>query len=280
MTDIVVAIVSPGNMGAAIGARLVANGIHVITPGGRSPDSLKRAVEAGMSIVEEEAVGDADFVFSIVPPDRAVENARRLAPHIGSGRRPLFIDWNAIGPDTVREIDGIVVGAGGRFADGSIIGLPPHGEAPGPKLYASGREAGALSVLEGHGIRFGIMDAKIGAASALKLSYAGITKGLIALGSAMFLAAERAGCEEALLQELAASQPGLSASFAKSIPDMFSKAARWVPELEEIELFVGKDRPESAIYDAMAEFYAELADDAAGDRIDIGKLEAMTTGRG
>ncbi|MGH6862156.1 MAG: DUF1932 domain-containing protein [Phyllobacterium sp.] len=276
MTDITIAIVSPGNMGAAIGARLVANGIKVVTPTGRSPASEKRAREAGMTFIDEAGLGEVDFVFSIVPPDRAVETARNAAPFVGrSGRRPLYIDWNAIGVARVREIERIILAEGGRFADGSIIGLPPAGENPGPMLYASGREASSLSKIDNGGLRFGIMDEEVGAASALKLSYAGITKGLIALGSAMLLAAERAGCGQALLAELSASQPHLLASFQKSIPDMFSKARRWVPELDGIATFIGPERSESRIYDGISQFYADLATSFDTDGVDIEKLDSM-----
>jgi putative dehydrogenase len=273
MDEITVAIISPGNMGSAIGARLVANQIRVVTPVGRSPASEKRARDAGMVLVDGASVAKADFVFSIVPPDRALETARHIGSSIKrSGNRPLYVDWNAIGVDQVQEIEQIVCESGGVFADGSIIGLPPAGEGPGPMLYASGPEAALLTRLEHKGLRFGIMDAGVGAASALKLSYAGITKGLIALGSAMLLAAERAGCEEALLKEMSTSQPHLLASFRKSIPDMFSKARRWVPELNEIASFIGTDRPEYQIYDGMAHFYTDLAQKFEGTRSDIETL--------
>ena len=43
------------------------------------------------------------------------------------------------------------------------------------------------------------MDGPIGAASAIKMSFGGITKGLIAIGSAMVLAAHRAGVAEACM---------------------------------------------------------------------------------
>ena len=45
------------------------------------------------------------------------------------------------------------------------------------------------------------------AASAMKMSYAGITKGTQALGAAMLLAATRGGTADALFAELSSSQP-------------------------------------------------------------------------
>ncbi|WP_253713756.1 hypothetical protein [Bradyrhizobium sp. WD16] len=60
-----------------------------------------------------------------------------------------------------------------------------------------------------HGLDVRVIDGPVGAASALKLSYAGITKGLVAIAATMVLAAERAGAGPALRAELAASQPQL-----------------------------------------------------------------------
>ncbi len=93
----------------------------------------------------------------------------------------------------------------------------------------------------------------VGAASALKMSYGGITKGLTAVGSAMILSAERAGVggPEA---ELADSQPGLLAYFTRSVPDMFPKAYRWVAEMEEIAHFHGAE-PSQDMYEAIAALY-------------------------
>jgi hypothetical protein len=91
------------------------------------------------------------------------------------------------------------------------------------------------------------------------MSYAGITKGLIALAAAMSMAATRAGVAEAFRGEVAASQAQLRSRFQRSIPDMFGKARRWVPELEEIGGFVGEDFVESRIFHAIANFYERIA---------------------
>src|SRR3954451_12161861 len=92
-----------------------------------------------------------------------------------------------------------------------------------------------------HGLDIRIVGGGMGAASALKMSYAGITKGLTALGAAMMLGAARAGVAEALYAELAASQPALLAWFTRQIPGMYQKAYRWVAEMEEIAEFLEAD---------------------------------------
>ncbi|MCW6506955.1 DUF1932 domain-containing protein [Lichenifustis flavocetrariae] len=274
MSEPVVAIVSPGAMGAAIGARLHRHGVRVVTPAGRSEASVARAKAAGFEFVDESTLGEADFVFSIVSPSIAASVAERLAATVGHGsRQPVFIDWNAVSPQTAARTAAVIGVAGGRFADGGIIGLPPGPEGPGPLLFASGNHAAELNRLADRGVRFRVLEGPVGKASGLKMSYAGITKGTIALGTAMLLAAHRSGCGPELAAELAASQAQMFAGFQRSVPDMFGKAERWVPELHEIAAFVGERRPEHGIYDAMAQFYASIAADVNGD----GELSAILT---
>src|SRR4029077_2813888 len=97
------------------------------------------------------------------------------------------------------------------------------------------------------------------AASALKMSYAGITKGLTALASTMMLAGESGGSAQALRAEFAESQPALLAWFDRQVPSMYSKAYRWVAEMDEISGFVGEDKPEHAMLEAAARLYERLA---------------------
>ena len=168
-----------------------------------------------------------------------------------------------------------VVGVVDRFVDAGIIGGPPGPNGPGPRFYASGEPAAALLPLATWGLDWRPIEGGIGAASALKMSYAGITKGLTALGSTMVLGATEAGAAAALHAELSASQPDLMRYFARSVPDMFDKAYRWVAEMEEIADFLGK-QPAAPIYDAMARHYQALAQDrAAGSTGAIADLAAF-----
>jgi hypothetical protein len=92
------------------------------------------------------------------------------------------------------------------FVDGGIIG-PPPGQSGGPNFYFSGQAASALAGLKDLGLNVRIMKAPLGAASALKMSYAGINKGTTLLTAAMLLGARRAGAADALRAELSESRP-------------------------------------------------------------------------
>ena len=264
--SISVAIVAPGNMGAAIGRRLTDNGVRVLTSlAGRSAASAKRAQGAGMQAVGDSALTGADLLLSIVPPGDAIAFAQRMAPLLaGAPTKPTFVDCNAISPDTVARIAAIIAPTGASFLDGGIIGAPPQPGTKGPVLYVSGEAAAQALVLAAHGLDVRAVEGGIGAASALKMSYAGITKGLTALGAAMMLGASRAGVGEALHAELAASQPALLAWFERQIPGMYQKAYRWVAEMEEIGDFLHADPAAADMFKGAARLYERLAGDGSG----------------
>lgn len=245
-------------MGAAVGKLLSASGARVLTTlEGRSAASIARASDAGMEDASVDELAAADFILSIVPPAVAVDTAQRLAPALTrAAKKAVYIDCNAISPQTVAAIAQTVDAAGAAFVDGGIIGLPSS-----PKFYFSGSHAPRANGLAGAGLAVRLLDGPIGAASALKMSYAGITKGLTAIGAAMSLAAMRNGAGRALLDELAESQPEIAAWLASNVPRMPPKAYRWVAEMEEIAAFIGDDFAEHRIYEGASGLYARLAAD-------------------
>jgi putative dehydrogenase len=223
----IISIMSQGAMGAATGSRLVENGLEVRTNlSGRGAASAERAAKAGMKPVSEDELCGADFLLSIVPPAEALSLAERLSPALArsAARKIVFVDLNAINPETTKKVAQIVQATGALFVDGGIIGGPPRAGYEGPTYYVSGVDAKLVEALAPFGLRIVVLDGPIGAASALKMSYAGITKGLIAVSCSMILAAQRAGVSDALYEELSTSQAALLAGFTRGVPDMFSKA--------------------------------------------------------
>lgn len=274
-----IGVVAPGAMGSAVARRMVEHGARVLTLlDGRSAATRARAEAAGMEAADLEGVAGADIVLSIVPPAEAVSLARRFAPAL-RGRKSVYVDCNALDVRTVQQVGSIVDGSGAGFVDGGIIGLPPKPGTPGPVFYLSGPDAGDVAAtLSGLGVRCKPMAGPVGAASALKMSYAGITKGIAAIATAMILGAERAGAGEALRAELAESQPQLLARFASTLPDMLPKAYRWVAEMREIAAFLGDDAAASAMFEGIAQLYDHIARDAAGDRLEADAIERFATG--
>ena len=88
----VVAVIAPGMMGAAVGGRLAAHGLKVLTSlTGRSAETMERAKAAGLSAASDEEIAAADFILSILPPGDAVELAQRFAPALtASNAKPVY----------------------------------------------------------------------------------------------------------------------------------------------------------------------------------------------
>jgi 3-hydroxyisobutyrate dehydrogenase-like beta-hydroxyacid dehydrogenase len=269
-----VAIIAPGNMGAGVAKRLTEQNVTVLTSlTGRSAASAKRAQNAGMQPVEDRQLAEADFLLSIVPPGEALALAQRLAPILtAANTNPVYVDCNAVSPPMLLAIAEAIAPTGCPFVDAGIIGPPPIPGSTNTKFYASGSAANSFAALNDYGLIVRVLDGPLTAASALKMSYAGITKGFTALGAAMMLAATRGGSAEALKAEMAESIPGLNNYLNRQIPNMYSKAYRWVAELDEISAFVGKDFPESEMFAAAARLYERIAQDFEGEKKEIAAL--------
>jgi putative dehydrogenase len=272
-----VAIIAPGNMGSAVGARLTENKVKVLTSlNGRSAESEKRARAAGMTAVADAQLTEADFLLSIVPPGDALALAKRLAGVLtAANKKPVYVECNAVSPNTMLDIAHVVGATGCPFVGAAIIGPPPRPGSTNTKFYTAGPAAGLFVKFNEYGLIVCALEGPLTAASALKMSYAGITKGFQALGAAMMLAATREGSAAALKAELAESQPALIDWLSRQIPRMYSKSYRWVAEMEEISAFVGKDRPEHAMLEAAARLYERIAEDFEGEKKEVGAMDAF-----
>jgi 3-hydroxyisobutyrate dehydrogenase-like beta-hydroxyacid dehydrogenase len=270
----VIAVIAAGDMGSAVGARLTEQGCKVLTSlKGRSAASRARAEAAGMTDATDTEITGADMILSIVPPGDALALAERLAPAMaGAAAKPLYVDCNAVSPQTVRAIAAVVEGAGAPFVDAGIVGGPPQAGYT-PVIYASGPEAPRFAALNANGLDILVMDGPVGQASALKMCYAGLTKGLHAVGVAVIRGAIEAGIEEHFFAELAASQPMLLDYFVRRTPGVFVKTYRWVAEMQEIGDFLGG--PGEMIYDGAAALFEDMAEDHAGSRTEEAELRAF-----
>lgn len=258
-----VAIIAPGEMGHAVGARLRAHGARVTTTlAGRGERSIARAQRAGMEVVTDDAdlVRGADIFLSIVPPAGAAGLAERIAEAMRrAGAAPPYVDCNAISPATAEAVGRRIADAGARFIDAGIVGGPPEPDGPGPRFYTSGPDAEGFLTLRDFGLDIRSVGPRIGQASALKMCYAALTKGLTALGTELLVTARLAGVSDALAAELTASQPQLRQWLARQLPAFPSKAQRWVAEMQEIaDTFASRGLPDGTMKGA-AELYDLVA---------------------
>lgn len=260
----VIAVVAMGEMGAGVAARLVERGARVLTSlAGRSSASEGRAKAAGVSIVDDAAlIAEAEMLLSIVPPSVASATAERFLPLIEkAARKPVFIDCNAIAPQTLNVIAATFTAKKLPFIDASIIGAAPKPDGSSPRLYMSGPITSEADTLKQLGLDARVLSATLGDASALKMSYAGITKGFQALGASMVLGAGRNGAAESFVEELKASQPQLFAWLSRQLPSMYDKAYRWDGEMREIAKFLLPEQGASEMLTGAANLYEHIAAD-------------------
>jgi 3-hydroxyisobutyrate dehydrogenase-like beta-hydroxyacid dehydrogenase len=229
-----IGVLHPGEMGAAIGARLRERGHDVVwSSDGRSDATRERAEAAGLRDVGSLAAltGACDLVLSVCPPHAALDLAAAVA---ATGYAGVFVDGNAVAPATVASIRGTVERGGARFVDGGIVGPPPEREGT-TRLFLSGAGADAVAgAFAGTVLETPVLGPEPGRASALKMAYAAWTKGTAAMLIAIRATARAEGVEDALLAEWARSQPDATGRSEAAAASAERKGWRWIAEMEEI----------------------------------------------
>jgi 3-hydroxyisobutyrate dehydrogenase-like beta-hydroxyacid dehydrogenase len=234
-----VGILGTGDMGSAIGAVLRRAGIRVVTAlDGRSQASQDLARRAGLENLGslERVLAECDLFLSILPPAAAVSFAQQAAVAVReNGREIIYADCNAVAPETVAAIAAFFSGSSVRFLDVGIVGPAPKPETASPtRVYVAGADRGVLLSLAVPELTVIDMGAAIGRASAIKMCYAAMNKGVDALYANILLAALRLGVKEELLHEFDASQPEAARRMARRIPYMAATAERFTGEMAEI----------------------------------------------
>jgi 3-hydroxyisobutyrate dehydrogenase-like beta-hydroxyacid dehydrogenase len=247
-------------MGATVGAALRAGGADVRwATAGRSEASHERAEAAGL-IPEPDLVtlvDTVDLIVSVCPPAAALAVAEDV---MDAGFRGRYLDANAIAPATARRIGDVVTRAGGHVVDGGIVG-PPATEPGTTRLYLSGDDAADVAALFAAGpLEAVVVPGSVGAASAVKMAYAGWTKGSSALLLAMRAYARSEDVEEVLLAEWDRSQPDLRERSDGLAARIHRKAWRFDGEMREIAAALDAAGLPRGFHDGAADVYAHLAD--------------------
>ena len=264
-----VGILSPGAMGHAVGQVLGSNGLRVITClEGRSDRTRGLADKAG--IADAGTYGDlvkqAEMVLSIMVPAQAGNAAQMVAEAIKeTGADLTYVDCNAISPQTTRQVGDVIEQAGGHFVDASIIGGPPKGNGT-TRFYAAGPGASVFEGLSQYGLNVRVLSDQIGHASAIKMCYAGLTKGLTAMCTELLVAAELLGISEPLAREFQQSQAAMYQRMERGIPGILDRARRFEGEMEEIAKTFGFVGLTPKMHEGAAEVYHLVGQSDMADR--------------
>jgi 3-hydroxyisobutyrate dehydrogenase-like beta-hydroxyacid dehydrogenase len=218
---------------------LKSHGVEVLTfDRDRGEVSRKRGENAGVKSVPSmaELVQSSELIVSIVVPSAAMPVATNVADAVNkSGRKNLlFLDANAISPMTADEIAALLDPAGVDFVDGCIIGSAAK-LGKGTIVYVSGQQASRLKALESFNIPIKVLGPNTNQASAFKVVYAGLTKGLQGLFCELFMGARRFGLLKELSAQYEDSFPGLIGKVSSSIVGLRIHAGRRAEEMDELK---------------------------------------------
>lgn len=228
-----IGVVSTGEMGSSIARTVKRGGLHPITVlEGRSQQTRENAREAGVEdVTPEELVKRADLVLSVVVSDAAHDVVRTLADWAETADETILLaEMNPVAPTTVRsiadEFDEYV-----DVVDGSIIG-PAH-DLSRATFHFSGGRADEANALSNYGLNTTVLGDRLGQASGLKLCYAGMTKGLSALGMDLLLGAAALDVESDIEELYRDRLPGVMAFLDGRLPGNPKRAERRAQELDE-----------------------------------------------
>ena len=237
MKNFRVGVISAGDMGHAVARELFKRGHTTLTIVENRTDLTKdRAFRSNMKVVSgmKQLLDNSDFVFSIMPPDQAFEFAASFVAALKLSRDlPVFVDCNAISPETTLSMNELISGVGGKMIKVGIIGPPPGMNTP-TKFYASGENAILIDFIAGGDIQFLNLGSNLIYASAIKICYAALTKGVMALQSSALIAAELLGVGEELQDELKESQNFHWKLIEKRVSRLACDAGRWAGEMDQI----------------------------------------------
>jgi 3-hydroxyisobutyrate dehydrogenase-like beta-hydroxyacid dehydrogenase len=231
----VVAMLHPGQMGAALAAQARRTGTQVLwCPAGRSAATAGRAEAAGLTALPElsDVLAAAEIVLSVCPPEFAEDVATSVAGH---GYAGIFVEANAISPRRCQRIAERLAAAGATVLDGSVIGPPPRAGATA-RVYLAGEDGpvGAVqAIFHDTDAEVVALGDEIGAASALKMAFAGFNKISNVLSAVSHALAARHQVTDQLIAE---AERITRAPLARpgSLPGTAARAWRWVPEMHEI----------------------------------------------
>lgn len=263
-----VAILSPGDMGHAIGQLLRENELKVLTClTGRSGRTRELSVQAGIIDVPNmnDLVEQSDVIMSVTVSEAVPGLCREIADAVkATGTDLLFSECNAIAPELSKEMEGVLKAGGARYVDASIIGGPPR-NGSSPRVYVSGDNATEFEQLREFGLDVRNLGPQLGRASGIKMCYAAMTKGTTALHAELLIAAEKMGLTEEVMAEFSNTQPAVVTRMEGWIPTMPAKSRRWISEMEEIEKTFTDLGMTPNIFKGVADMYRMIEATPLGD---------------
>ena len=232
-----IGILYPGDMGHNVARVLLEDGFSVVTTlVGRSERTQRLCESTATTVLDSltEVVERAEIVLSIVPPAAAKTLAAEFATAAQQVKqKPFYVDANAISPMTTQEVGEIITKAGIPYLDACIIG-PARDVRGRCTFYVSGPDARRFEDKIAKSIKTQVLGDRIGQASAFKIAFSGLNKGLAALLFELTVAGKEFGFLDELLHTYSSVLPGIMQTLEWLVPTYPMHSARRADEMAEL----------------------------------------------
>ncbi|WP_312391159.1 DUF1932 domain-containing protein [Chryseobacterium sp.] len=241
----VIGLLFPGDMGSAVADVLIKNNFEVITAGeGRSAKTLENIKKSQIKDAGalQNVVEQSDIILSVNSPKSSVEIAEQISHYmLDSERNQIFVDLNSNTPESAKKIEELITLKNGIFINGAIMGVAKSVENDAV-IVISGKERVLLKDLF-NGL-FKLKDAgeKIESASAYKLLFSMVNKGINAVFFEAMMGASRYGIVDEMIESLKDFLPGTYNDLQKTTPTYPDHILRRIDEMQglsEMQQFDG-----------------------------------------
>ena len=172
---------------------------------------------------------------------------------------------------TAEKINAVVTASGIQFVDGCIIGSASKMDK-GAVVYVSGAQANRIKDLQSYGFVVEVLGSAVAQASAFKVVYAGLTKGLQGLFVELLIGARSFGLLDEIMKRYEESFPGLLDKVSASIVGLRIHAGRRAEEMDELKRTFAHHGKKSLMAPAAQKMLQSIA------ALNVGKASA-TAGR-
>jgi len=228
MSALRVAVLGLGEAGGRIASDLVALGADV---SGWDPDPSRRANGVRSAASAAAAADRAEVVLSANSASAAVTAARDASEAFSAGQ--LYADLNTASRLVKLAVAEEVGGRGALFADVALMAPVPERGVGTPALASGPGAASFVRLLGPLGMPVEVVGDEPGDAAERKLIRSVFVKGVAAAAVESLAAAEAAGCEEWLRDDIATVLAAADPSFLDRLVDGSRRhAARRIVEME------------------------------------------------
>lgn len=234
-THPIIAVLFPGDMGTQIAKVLIRHHFKVITAGeGRSARTLDNIQNAGITDTHslQDTIEQADVILSLTSPEGSLKMAETVISCLKTTpNRPLYADLNSITPALSLSMEQLFSAIDVPFVNGAVMGaskdVPDHAV-----LVVSGIHRHLLINLFAPVFKIKDSGEKTEAASAYKLLFSMVNKGMNALFFETMTAAAHFGILDELNESLQEFLPGTYQDLMKTTPTYPQHILRRIDEMK------------------------------------------------